>query len=398
MTEDVLVIGAGPAGIASAYYLEQAGISYVVVDSAYEIATTWNSLYPSLKLNTSRFFSHLPGKRFPLRWGLFPMGKQYHHYVVEFARERDFNVRLGVTVTDIQPDGDRWRVETSEGTFHYAAVISATGRFGSPWLPDVPGMAEFSGDLIHAQDYLGPEPYIGKRVMVVGNGPSGVDIATELGRTPGVVEPVLLSQRTGVVLRPRYPWGLPKHLWIIIGEMLPRFIGERLINRISSLRFKNLNEIGIKSPRTDEESSAAGGTRGHELIEVVQAGRVKSVDGPARFDGHSVELRDGTTVEVDAVIMGTGYRPVIERYFKQPYERDSQDWPMRVEGDHDRFDTGKRQVAGYPGLYLVGVWYTGKGAMYNFNTEAEAAVKEIQARLRSLERSPAAQPETPQGA
>ena len=72
--EDVLVIGAGPAGIASAYCLEQAGISYKVVDRADIIASTWARLYPSLQLNTSRWFSKMHGKPFPLNYGIFPSG------------------------------------------------------------------------------------------------------------------------------------------------------------------------------------------------------------------------------------------------------------------------------------------------------------------------------------
>ncbi|MFW5748079.1 MAG: flavin-containing monooxygenase [Chloroflexota bacterium] len=387
MAEDVLVIGAGPAGIACAYFLQEAGIHYRVVDRAQEIASTWNSLYPSLRLNTTRFFSHLPGKRFPLRYGLFPTGKQYHRYLEDYVREHNFNIHLGVTVHEIKPEDGGWRVESSEGSTWYSCVISATGRFGRRWLPDIPGMNDFRGRLIHAQDYLGPEPYAGKRVMVVGNGPSGVDIATELGRDPNVVHPVLLSQRTGVVLRPRYPMGLPKHAWVIIGETLPKRIGQRLIDHITSIRFENLDRVGIKTPRTEAESSAAGGTRGRELIDVVKAGRVRCVDGPVRFYPEAVRLQDGACVTVDAVIMGTGYKPVIDRYFKLPFERDNQGWPMRVEGDPDRQDTGQRQVAGYPGLYLVGVFYTGKGAMYNFNVEARQAVEEIQTRLAELRRT-----------
>lgn len=388
MQATVLVIGAGPAGIASAYYLQQAGISYRLVDQAQQIASTWNRLYPSLRLNTTRFFSHLPGRRFPLHYGLFPTGKQYHRYLVRYVREMGLKVHLGVTVHDIRPEGVLWRVESSEGVAHYPAIISATGRFNRPWLPDIPGMDTFQGRILHASAYHGPEAFSGQRVMVVGNGPSGVDIATELGRATGVPKPVLLSQRTGVVLRPRYPYGLPKHLWVIIGERLPRPLGQRLIERVNRVKFRHLDRVGIKTPRTEAESSAAGGTRGHELIDVVRAGLVRCVDGPRRFNADSVLLQDGAQVQADVVIMGTGYRPVIDSYFTQPHERDSQGWPMRVNGERDRFDTGQREVAGYPGLYLVGVWYTGKGAMYNFNTEAAAAVHEIQARLAALRPAP----------
>jgi putative flavoprotein involved in K+ transport len=388
VSEDVLVIGAGPAGIAAAYYLQKAGIPYKVIDEAQEIASTWNSLYPSLRLNTSRFFSHLPERKFPLHYGLFPTAKQYHHYLEQYVQDYDLNIHLGVTVERVYPDGPGWRVESQEGTMHhnewYPAVISATGRFGAPVQPHFSGEETFSGEIIHANRYLGPEPFTGQRVMVVGNGPSGVDIATELGRTEGVVKPVLLSQRTGVVLRPRYPWGLPKHVWMMIGEKLPDVLAKPLMDKILSARFDNLDEVGIKSPQGPEESSAAGGTRGRELIEVVKAGAVVSVDGPQRFEGDDVILDDDSRVQPHTVIMATGYKPVLWRYLEIDVPTDNDGWPLRIDEPFDRVMEGKRQVVGYPGLYLVGVFYQGKGAMYNFNTESADAVQEIKAHLHDL--------------
>ncbi|MDQ7036001.1 MAG: NAD(P)-binding domain-containing protein [Anaerolineae bacterium] len=103
--EDVLIIGAGPAGIASAYALEKVGISYKVVDRAKMIGSTWKRLYPSLKLNTTRFFSHMPGKRFPLHYGFYPKGRQYHDYLLEYVAEHDFNIHLGIDVYRVAPEG-----------------------------------------------------------------------------------------------------------------------------------------------------------------------------------------------------------------------------------------------------------------------------------------------------
>ena len=77
----VLVIGAGPAGIVTGYFLKNQGINYEIVDRAPVVASTWASLYPSLRLNTMRYFSHMPGRKFPLAWGVFPTGRQYHSYV-----------------------------------------------------------------------------------------------------------------------------------------------------------------------------------------------------------------------------------------------------------------------------------------------------------------------------
>jgi len=220
--------------------------------------------------------------------------------------------------------------------------------------------------------------------MVVGNGPSGIDIATELGDY--AEQPVVLSQRTGVVLRPRYPWGLPKHGWKIISEMLPKFIGDPLYERIQKVTYPERILKNIKTPPQDANSSAAGGTRGRAILHQIEAGKVKSVDGPKCFHQNVVELDNGEQVDVDVVIMATGYRPVLYNYLDVDiHERDSQDWPRRLD---DLDEGGLRQVKGYAGLYLVGVFYKGKGAMYNFNTEAEQAAQEIQARLKHIDKRP----------
>jgi len=387
-THEVLVIGAGPAGIASAYFLQRAGIPYTVIDRAPVIASTWASLYPSLRLNTSRFYSHLPGQRFPWWFGIFPSGQQYHRYLECFAHTHGLNICLGVTVYRACPEGDGWRVHTSAGSSWHPALISATGRFGHPVWPSIPGQESFAGELMHSRDYRGPEPFRGRRVMVVGNGPSGVDIATELGAY--AARPVLLSQRTGVVLRPRYPWGLPKHAWLLIAERLPAPLGRALLARVDRLKFEHLDRLGIKVPRTEAESSAAGATRGAELIQAVKGGRVKCVDGPARFDGPDVVLTSGARVRVDVVILATGYQPALFSYLDLgEIETNRDGWPLRVDEPPDDVTAGKREVRGYPGLYLVGTYYLGKGALYNFNIEAAAAVAEIQERLRRLALLPA---------
>ena len=200
-----------------------------------------------------------------------------------------------------------------------------------------------------------------------------------------------MAQRTGVVLRPRYPWGLPKHLWKIITEKLPKFIGDPLYAKISSLKYNEKQMRGIKTPRSEEESSAAGGTRGWELVSAVRAGNVETVDAPIKFYSHEVEVENGTRYPMDVVIMATGYGFSLYDYLEIDLpEHDRYGWPLRLD---ELDEGGKRQIKGYPGLYLVGVFYQGKGAMFNFNTEAEQAVEEIKDRLKMLNHA-SSMPET----
>ncbi|MCL4238888.1 MAG: NAD(P)/FAD-dependent oxidoreductase [Anaerolineae bacterium] len=387
MTDSVLVIGAGPAGIASAYFLGRAGIPYLVLDRAPVLASTWANLYPSLRLNTTRFYSHLPGRRFPWWFGLFPTAHQYHRYLEQFVHAHRLNIRLGVAIARVFPEGDGWRAETSAGSSWHPAVILATGRFSCPYTPPIPGHETFSGMLLHACDYRGPEPFAGRRVMVVGNGPSGVDIVTDLGAH--AARPVLLAQRTGIVLRPRYPRGLPEQVWMMLAERLPAPLSDSLLRWVESAHFDRLEQIGIKVPCSEAESSAAGATRGAELIQAVRGGRVVCVNGPARCEGPDVVLTDGSRHRVDALILATGYRPALFNYLDLGDVQTNHDgWPLRVDEPPNDMAAGKREVAGWPGLYLVGTHYLGKGALCNSNVEAAAAAREIGERLRACTKTP----------
>ncbi len=160
MAEAVFIVGAGPSGISSAYYLQQAGISYRVVDRAHVYASTWSNLYPSLRLNTAGFVTHLPGQRIPLRYGIYPLGRDFYRYISDYMRQHSFNIDLGVEVTRVAPDGDQWLVETSQGgasqVTHYPCVIIASGRFGNPYLPPIPGVESFSGRYLHSHDFTDP--------------------------------------------------------------------------------------------------------------------------------------------------------------------------------------------------------------------------------------------------
>ncbi len=414
MAADVLVIGAGPAGIACAAALQQAGIAYRVVDQSDVIASTWDSLYPALRLNTSRYFSHMPGQPFPREYGVFPTGKQYHAYLVDYVRTRNLHIDLAVRVEHVTPDGDGYRVRSNLGSDWYANVVLATGRFNQPYAAEIAALHAYTGTVMHAHDYCSPQPFSGQRVLVIGNGPSGLDISVDTGRHNAGTPPTLLSMRTGIKLRRRYPLGLSKHAWMLIAERLPKPLALRLLNWASEFSYPARAKRGIRVP-TAQQFSTAAGYRGPELIHAVRDGQVICVGRVLESDGQCIRLETlegGSALhEVDVVILATGYRAVMD--FLDPairFDTDREAWPLRYSsqvynnppgltyGMHGIWDAEKgltqREVKGYPGLFITGTFYQGKGAMHNFNVDSAIIAAQIGQRLQHIKQRQAVIPRT----
>ncbi len=387
-TADVLVIGSGPAGINAAYALRNAGIEYRIIDRSQTLATTWHSLYPSLRLNTSRFFSELPGRKFPLRWGIFPTAPQYHRYLSDWVADQQLPIEPGIEVHRVAPRADGlWQVETSQGIESYRAVIPATGVFDNPQLPEIEGMDRFEGTILHSRDFRHPDQARGKRTLVVGNGPSGTDIAVAAGQVAAGGS-AWLAIRTGVDLRPRYPYGLPRHAWMLLGSYFPRPMCEWLQRRTGAIKY-NLEDFGVWEAPAN--SGSAVGYRGPELLNALRQGAVIPTRHPVRFDARGATMADGQYVELDLAIMATGFLPVLHHYLDidMQYSKDSyypevgcdwdigpngvRGWPLRDVSAHPN----GRQVLGHAGLYLVGVFYKGRGAFYNMTVEAAIAAEQI---------------------
>lgn len=399
----VLVVGAGPAGVVTGYFLKQAGIDYEIVDRADVVASTWASLYPSLRLNTSRYFSHMPHKKFPRAWGTFPTGQQYQSYVADFAHAHALNISFGVEITAIRPENGGWRVESSRGTAWYRAIVLASGRFSSPYLAPIRGMERFTGLKLHASQFRHPHQLADMRVMVIGSGPSGIDIAVDVGRHNAPQNPVLLSVRTGIMLYRRYPFGLSKHAWVLAARGLPNGIRENLLNYMEKMAYRPAAMRGIPAPDAGAATGAVA-YRGPELINAVRRGHVVCVAGVTEISENSVTLADGTNHAVDALVIATGYRPALgfldgvhitpdeqgwpKRYNSQPYALDYTQLTYR--GTYDvgagidaHFRPTLREIDGCAGLFQVGLYYKGNGAMYNFNIEAEITAAQLKQYLKT---------------
>src|SRR3954453_21115413 len=163
---EVIVIGAGPAGLATAGALRHYGIGAVVLERE-AIGASWRRHYDRLHLHTVRSLSHLPGYRLPRRYGNWVARDDVVEYLEDYVAPHNLDVRAGVEVERLERDGEDWRVNTSDREFVAPRVVVATGYTRHQHLPDWPGLDTYTGELVHSGDYKNPEPYAGKTVLVV---------------------------------------------------------------------------------------------------------------------------------------------------------------------------------------------------------------------------------------
>jgi len=309
-----LIIGAGPGGLAVAWTLRAAGLNPMLLDRETVACSSWYSYYPSLRMNSWRRVSHLPGMTLSAEFGPWPMRDDFIAYIEKYVKVLDPDIRFGTEVHRVDREADGWVVRTSIGDLSTGHVVVAAGLHRRPWMPRWPGLEEFGGELTHARDYQVPDPYLGRDVLVVGCGPTGIDIAVALAHAGA--SRVRLSIRHMPVLF-KLHWTTSVLSQAIKFGPLPH----GLVNRASLLMHRwqwgDLSEYGIPVP---EEGTMAGTARiGHSygaidrgLIPAVREGAIEVVPGVTGFDRKAVLLEGGTSIKPEVVIAATGQRPDLE--------------------------------------------------------------------------------------
>jgi cation diffusion facilitator CzcD-associated flavoprotein CzcO len=312
----VVVIGAGPAGVAAAVALKDRRLRPVLIDRAEEVASAWRTRYDRLRLNTCRPFSHLPGRRFPKGTPMFASRDQLVDHLDTYAHEEGIELRLGTSVDRIDRSNGHWRLDTSEGELRAPQVIVATGYEQVPILPDWPGRDLFAGELIHSREYRNPEPFAGRRVLVVGPGCSGMEIAHDLAE--GGASNVWLSARTppNIVLR-EGPGGLPGDMIAVVLLHLPPRFGDAVARFARKQDLGDLTEYGLPVPEEGimsrlRRTGQAPAIVDMEVIDSIRARRIEIVPGVESLDETGVQLARGSRVEPEAVICATGYRRALQ--------------------------------------------------------------------------------------
>ncbi len=290
---DVIVIGAGQSGLAAAHALRQAGRSPVVLEAGQEPVGSWPSYYDSLTLFSPARYSSLPGMPFPGDPDHYPHRDEVVDYLRRYAKDLDADIRTGHRVTALRRRDGRFTVGLEDGGELTAPiVIAATGAFGTPHRPALPGLDAFAGTVVHAADYREPSAFAGQRVVVVGAANTAVQVAHELAR----VATVTLATRAPVRFAPRRPLGRDIHFWsVAIGfDHLP--IGHLLTHP-------------PHAPVNDDG----------RYRRAVEAGKPDQRRVFTAIDGTTVTWPDGSREHVDTILLATGYRPALS--YLDPAER-----------------------------------------------------------------------------
>lgn len=223
----IAVIGAGPAGLACAAMLQQTGEHVVVLERG-RLGEAWRTRYDRLQLHTVRWLSCLPGYRIPRAFGKWPSRDRVVEYLERYADRTGVTVRTGVEVTRVDHGDEAWDLVTTEGVIAAARVVVATGHNNAPHLPEWPGT--FAGTLVHSAEYRNPTTHAGSRVLVVGAGNSGAEIAVDLA--DGGAAEVFLAVRNAPSIVRRDTLGFPSQVLGIATSWLPVPAVDRIASTI----------------------------------------------------------------------------------------------------------------------------------------------------------------------
>jgi putative flavoprotein involved in K+ transport len=310
---EVVVIGAGPAGLATAGALRHHGIGATVLERD-AIGASWRRHYDRLHLHTVRWLSHLPGYKLPRRYGNWVSRDNVVEYLEDYVDVHNIDVRTGVEVERLERNGDGWVVRTNEGDFTAPRVVIATGYNRHQHLPDWPGMDTYTGELIHSGSYRNADAYVGKSVLVVGTGNSGAEICVDLIESGA--KHVQLSVRTPPTVLLRDRAGMPGQAFGVIFRHMPVSVMDRLWPVFQKTSVGDLTKYGLPLPppgafskflRDDVTPILDVG-----LVPLLKQGKVEIVAAVDGFDRDDVLLTDGTRIRPDAVIAGTGFKRGLE--------------------------------------------------------------------------------------
>jgi thioredoxin reductase len=280
----------------------------VLLERHEQIASAWHHRYERLHLHTTKRFSSLPYLRYPARVPRYPSRQQVVDYLDAYAERFHLEPRCGEEVHSVQRKDAHWEVETNRDRYTAQYVVMATGLSDAPTLPTWPDQDRFRGRILHSAQYANGEPFRDQRVLVIGIGNSGAEIALDLYEHGAKVGMVVRSP-INVVFRDHF--GIPLQVLAIALSPLPPRALDAITKPVMRAIFGDLTPYGLQSAM----DGVAMQLRKHSkvpvidvgTIDLIKQGKIKIFPGVEQFTPDGVRFADETVDSFDAVVLATGY-------------------------------------------------------------------------------------------
>lgn len=308
---DVGVVGAGPSGLMLARRLGQTSATFEIFERNADVGGIWDidalgsPVYETAHFISSRTMSGFPGFPMPDDYPDYPNHLQLLDYIRAFADEFDLrgNVRFNTPVdrAALTPDG-LWELQLGTGETHLCRyLICANGVTWEPHFVSWPG--QFNGEVRHSVTYRSPDEFTGKRVLVVGAGNSGADIACDASVS---ADQAFLSVRRGYHFIPKFIIGKPSDVFAEEGPKLPHWLEIRVFQALLRMINGDLRRYGLPEP--DHKLFESHPLMNTQILHYLGHGDCIAKPDVERFDGDHVVFADGSREQIDIVITATGYQ------------------------------------------------------------------------------------------
>jgi len=282
---DVIIIGGGQSGLAVGYYLRRTGLSFIILDQESEPSGSWQHMWQSLHLFSPAQWSSLPGIIMKGGSDYYPTRDEAIEYIKNYENKYNLPVKRPMKVLRVQRERGLFVVETPGDVYYSKALVSATGSYGNPFIPDVPGVKQFKGKVIHSSQYYSVEEFKNMRVAIVGEGNSGAQILAEVSEVSRTV-------------------------WITSKE--PRFLADNIDGRYLFDAASQVYEAKLKG-KTYHPPSLGDIVMVPAVKEARERGVLQASLRPFQnLSPNSLIWNDGHTETVDAVIFCTGFKPSLD--------------------------------------------------------------------------------------
>jgi cation diffusion facilitator CzcD-associated flavoprotein CzcO len=358
----IVIVGGGAAGLTTAGALKHAGLDALILDKDPRIGGSWARRYDRLHLHTIRPLSGLAHHPIPRGLPRYLARDQFVTYLNDYARRFELKIIAGCAAhkVRIESDGRRpnWLVESDCGAWRCRAVVIATGHYNIPVLPDWPGRAAYGGMLTHSVDYRSGRAYAGQRVLVIGSGNSGTEIAADLVEHGAAF--VAISIRTSPPIVPRDPFGTPVQRSGLLLSRFPPWLADRLGRLVARLTLGDLTRYGLAAPAWLPYSARRVPVIDVGFVEKLKRGRIHVRPNVARFTPGGVEYTDGREEQFDGVIAATGFKTGLTDLLDAPGALDARGFPAYPSG----------RPTSHPGLYFIGYTEHLRGHLYEANRDS----------------------------